>query len=415
MRSGPEAASPRAKRTPGSPTVHRLTWALIALVVVALNLRAPISAVSARLDVIQSDLGMSGVVLSALTTLPTLCLGVFAFTGPALRARVGEERLVAACALILLAGNVVRLVPTVSAVFAGTLLVVGALGVMNVIMPALIKRWFPDRYVTTTALYTVMMTLGASGASAAAAPLGEALGSPWQLPLAVITIPLALLVVGVWSRRLRDDATAARVAPIPPGLWRDPLAWQVTVFFGVLAMTSYFILGWLPTIASDRGMSPAASGLVLSVSALVQAVGVFLVPVVIRRTRDQRLLAAAVALLNGAGLAGVVLAPVPDGVWAATVVLGLGQGAGFGLAMTVIGLRSATSAVAAGLSGMAQGVGYLLAVLGPLGAGLLRSATGGWDVPLVLLLFFCLVQFATGLGACRDRVVLPDPAKGTGL
>jgi MFS transporter, CP family, cyanate transporter len=411
VRSSPNAA--RSRPTVPSPRAWT-AWTVVAVVVVGLNLRAPISAVSALLEAVSSGLALSGAALSALTTLPTLCLGVFAFVGPRLRGAVGEARVIAWCAPVLLAGELVRLIPSPAALFGGTLLVVGSIGVMNVVMPALIKRWFADRYVAANALYTIMMTLGASGASAVAAPLAATIGSPWVLPLAVITVPIALLAVGVWWSMPRERSATAGRTPVPARLWRDGLAWQVTIFFGTLAMTSYFVLGWLPAVCADRAMSPAASGLVLSVSALVQAVGVLTVPVVIRWTRDQRLLSCLVALFNGAGLAGVVLAPVPVGVWCAAVVLGLGQGAGFGLAMTVIGLRSATPGVAAGLSGMVQGIGYLLAIAGPLGAGLLRSATGDWRVPLVLLLAVCVAQLVSGLGAGRARYVLAGSAVPAG-
>jgi MFS transporter, CP family, cyanate transporter len=399
----PGAATTRDPRT---SRTRLLWWLLPAILLAALNLRAPISVVSALLDPIASDLQLSSLALSVLTTLPTLCLGAFAFLGPTLRYRVGEERMIAWCTLVLVLGSVLRLQHASTALFAGTVLVVAALGMINVMMPALIKRHFGDRYVAVTAVYTITMTLGAAITSAAAAPLGRAVGSSWLVPLAVLTVPLALLACFGWLPMLRQGAGHQQLQTIPRKLWRDGIAWQVTVFFGALAMTSYFILGWLPTIGLDRGMSMDQSGMLLSVSALVQAAGMLSLPVLIPKLGDQRLLAVGVSVLNGLGLAGVILAPVPAGVWASAVILGFGQGAGFALALSVIGLRAANPAIASGLSGMAQGIGYLIAVIGPMGAGLLRSATGGWGIPLILLLIVCLTQLVSGLSAGRARYAL---------
>ena len=395
-----------ATRNPRSSRGRLVLWILPAILLAALNLRAPISVVSALIAPIASDLRLSGLALSVLTTLPTLCLGAFAFLGPTLRYRVGEERMIAWCTLVLVLGSVLRLQHASTALFGGTVLVVAALGMINVMMPALIKRHFGDRYVAVTAVYTITMTLGAAITSAAAAPLGQAMGSSWLVPLALLTVPPALLACLGWIPMLGRDASRPQPQTIPATLWRDGIAWQVTVFFGALAMTSYFILGWLPTIGLDRGMSMDQSGMLLSVSALVQAAGMLSLPVLIPKLRDQRLLAAGVSVLNGLGLAGVILAPVPAGIWVSAVVLGFGQGAGFALALSVIGLRAATPVIASGLSGMAQGIGYLFAVIGPMGAGLLRSATGGWNVPLILLLLVCLTQLVSGLSAGRARYAL---------
>jgi CP family cyanate transporter-like MFS transporter len=392
----------------GSPRVRSrkgTRWLLVTLVVTAVNLRAPISGVSALLDPIRHGLGLSGVGTSVLTTLPTACLAIFAFLGPALVRRFGEERLITACMAVLLAGDLVRSLATTAAVVTGTLAVSVAIGVVNGIVPGLIKRDFADRYVGVTALYTIVLTLGAAGASALAPRLGGPLHSSWQAPLAAVTIPVAVLGCAVWIPNLRLRAANGTRPRIPAALWRDPVAWQVTAFFGFTALSFFFVLGWLPPVCHDRGLSVATGGLILSVTALIQAAGSLGVPALVRRPGDQRVLAVAVALVNAAGLVALTVAPVRVGAWVAAVLLGLAQGAGFGLGLTLIGLRSRDVASATALSGMAQGVGYLIAVAGPLGAGLLHTATGGWTATLGLLLAVGLGQLASGLGAGRDRQV----------
>lgn len=381
-------------------------WLLVALVLITLNLRPPMSAVSALLSAIKSDLGLSGAAISVLTTLPTVGLAVFAFLGPRLTGRWGEERLIAGSALLILVGDLVRLVPSVTMLFTGTVLVGAGIGIVTGAIPGLVKRCFPTNFAGLMALYTVTLTIGAAGGSGLVNPIGSALRATWAVPLAVITVPLAVLAGAWWAPSLRRTASARARTTIPAALWRDALAWQVTGFFACTGFVFYFVLSWLPTVCHDRGMGTTASGLVLSVVAVVQIFGSLGVPMVIRRTRDQRGLVVAVAVLNVVGLIGVIVGPVPAFVWAAATVLGLGQGLGFGLAMTLIGLRTSDARTATGLSGMTQGVGYAISAIGPFGAGLLHSATGGWTAPLVLLIAVCAVQIAAGLGAGRVGEVL---------
>ncbi|KIE23587.1 hypothetical protein LK08_28680 [Streptomyces sp. MUSC 125] len=392
-----------------SASRRRVWWLLAALVVVSLNLRAPISAVSALLTPIVSGLGLSGLGQTVLTVLPTVCLAVFAFTGPALVRRMGEELLVATCLIVLLAGDLVRMVPSQAGLFLGTLLAVAAIGAINGAVPGLIKRRFSNRLAPVMTLYTTVLTLGAAGASALAPRLSGNQGTHWLASLAWITVPVALVACVAWLPVLRQRAAGGRRARIPATLWRDGLAWQVTAFFGFMGLSFYFVLGWLPTICHQRGMTLAEGGLVQAVTSLVQVAGSLAVPVLIRRLPDQRGVAVVVGVLNAGGLTALVLAPISVGAWIAAMLLGLSQGAGFALALTLIGLRAKDADTAVGLSGMVQGVGYLIAILGPLVGGMLLTTRAGLPAALVLLLAVTAGELIAGLGAGRNRHVL-EPA-----
>jgi CP family cyanate transporter-like MFS transporter len=391
---------------------RRTIWLLAALVLVSLNLRAPISAVSALLTPIRSGLGLTSFGQTVLTVLPTVCLAAFAFAGPGLVRRLGEERLVATCLIVLLAGDLVRTVDSGAALYAGTLLVVAAIGAINGVIPGLIKREFAGRLAPVMALYTIVLTLGAAGASALAPQLGGAQGGNWLTSLALITIPIAVLGCVIWLPGLRGKAAAGRQARIPAALWRDRIAWQTTAFFGFMGLSFYFVLGWLPTVCHDRGMSLADGGIVLAVTSLIQVAGSLGVPVLIRRLPDQRWVAVGVGVLNAAGLLALMLVPMPVGAWLAAVLLGLAQGSGFALGLTLIGLRASNADIAVGLSGMVQGVGYLIAIVGPLVGGLLFSTSAGRTGALVLLLVVTAGELAAGVGAGRNRHVL-EPAGST--
>jgi len=386
---------------------------VILIVLVALNLRPAVVAVGPLLRQIQDDLGLSGVAAGALTTLPVLFFGSFGLIAPAFRrAPRGEFLLVTSMALLVVA-LVARIIPTQAALFGGALLAGIAISVGNIAVPAIIKRDHPQSITTVTAVYTVAITIGAAVSSSVMVPLEHGLDSSWRLPLVLLAIPAALAGIA-WLPRLRGAAAATRPPEGgSPQVWRSALAWQVTLFMGTQSMLAYVTSCWLPTICQDRGLSEAAGGYALGLTSLLQAVGAFLVPVIERRLRDQRPLVALVALLCMVGYAGIVWAPAGT-IWAWVLVLGLGQGIGFATALSFIGLRASDAHVTAQLSGMSQGVGYLIAALGPLAVGAVHDATHGWSAPAVLVLVVSAAMLVPGFGAGRTRTIgeerLPDRA-----
>jgi CP family cyanate transporter-like MFS transporter len=188
------------------------------------------------------------------------------------------------------------------------------------------------------------------------------------------------------------------------GLWRSALAWQVTLFMGLQSLAYYVTLTWLPEILREGGMSASRAGWMLALAQAVAILAMFLAPVMAGRRPSQHGVVAVSVALNGAGVLGLMIAPdTATGLW--VVLLGLGQGACFSLALTFFALRTPDPEHSAALSGMAQFVGYLLAAFGPSLFGLLRDATHSWRMPLILL--FCVVVgiLVSGLGAARDNHV----------
>nr|WP_228046389.1 MFS transporter [Saccharopolyspora sp. HNM0983] len=370
------------------------------VVVVALALRPPFTAVAPLLADIQRGLGASPAFAGVLTTLPVVCLGAFAFVAPHLRRRFGDERVLVGCLVVLLVGNALRAAGPAWTLLAGTVIVGAGIAVANVALPGLIKRDFPDSVALVTAAYTVCLTLGGAVAASAVVPIAGALDSPWRAPLGLLAVPVlvALLIGAVVLRR------GAGVPPLPssPGLlWRNPLAWQVTVFMGLQSAMAYVVFGWLPLMLQSRGMAPELAGLALGVQAGVQAVGSMLIPALCRRLRDQRPLVGVLVVFVVVGFTGIVLGPGGAWLWIFTVVLGVAQGGAFGLALTLFGLRAPDSDTTAALSGMAQGGGYLIAAAGPLLIGLVHESSGGWTAPLVLLLACCAGWLVAGMFAAR--------------
>jgi MFS transporter, CP family, cyanate transporter len=385
---------------------RRVVRSVSLIVLAAVNLRPAVASVGPLLTDISADLRLSGTAAGALTTLPVLCFGIFGLIAPALRGRFREESLLVASLGLLVVGLLVRVGPSVAALFGGALLIGVAISVGNVTMPALIKREHPGQVTPVSAIYGTALAGGAALAASVVVPIRDGTGGDWRLPLALLVVPAALAALA-WLPRARhapSTAAAAGGAGPAPSLWRNRLAWHVTLFMGLQSLLAYATFGWLPALCEDRGMSSAAAGLVLGLTAFVQAVGTMAVPVIDRRFADQR---PAVALATGLTLVGfccVAWAPL-GAVWPAAVILGLGQGALFALALAFIGLRAGDAPTAGRLSGMAQGIGYLLAATGPLVFGALHDLTGGWSVPIGFVLAVTVLQLGPGLAAGRLRTV----------
>jgi MFS transporter, CP family, cyanate transporter len=384
-------------------TTTRRALAAAAIVFTALNLRTAVASVPPLLDELRADVPLSTTAAGALTTLPVICMATGAAVAPRVARRIGTEAAVAALALTMVAGIVLRLAPGVVALFAGTTVAGLGIALGNVLVPSLIKRDFPERQVGfMTGAYT--MAISASGAVAAAltVPAEDAIGHGWRPALAVWAIP-ALVAAAVWVPQMSRPTSADRAVRLP-SLWRDRLAWQVTAFMGLQSLLFYSCLSWLPAIMRAEGIDRGAAGALLSVMLLTAIPTCLLMPVVAARAHDQRGAIVVSLAVYGAGLAGLLAAPgsVPA-LWA--TLLGFAQGSLLALVFLLFGLRAADQEHAAQLSAMAQTVGYAVAAAGPLLLGALRDATGGWTVPIAVLLAVLVPLLVAGMAAGRTRQV----------
>ncbi|MFT0517514.1 MULTISPECIES: CynX/NimT family MFS transporter [Pseudomonas] len=382
------------------PVVLQRPWLLLlGLVLVALNLRPALSSMAPVLGQVSEGLGLNASQAGLLTTLPVLCLGLFAPLAPILARRFGSERVILGILLTLALGILVRSALGAVGVFVGSLLAGASIGIIGVLLPGIVKRDFPQHAGTLTGVYTMALCLGAAMAAGATVPLSQHFDGSWALGLGFWMIP-ALLAMLVWLPQARQGHGLHKVAYRVRGLWRDPLAWQVTLYMGLQSSLAYIVFGWLPSILIGRGLSPTEAGLVLSGSVIVQLISSLGAPWLATRGKDQRLAIVIVMLVTLAGLFGCLYAPI-DGLWGWAVLLGLGQGGTFALALTLIVLRSKDAHVAANLSSMAQGVGYTLASMGPFAVGLVHDITGGWAAVGWIFAVLGIGAIVFGLGAGR--------------
>ena len=380
---------------------HGLLLAL-AIVLVAVNLRPAVAGVGPVLPELRAGLSLSGTAVAVLTTLPVRCFGLLATTAPRLARRYGIEPVLVGIMAALAVGALGRVLDGAPALFIGTVVAGGAIAIGNVLIPPLIKRDFPDRTGSMMGVYSMAVSGTAAVAAGLAVPLAGATGLGWRGALGVWAVPAAAAAL-VWLPRSRGRTRP----PTPPparSLLRDPLAWQLTVYFGLQSLSFYAVLAWLPSMYRDFGASPAVAGFLLSLSGLVQIPVSLVLPGLAARARTQVGYAVAGTVLIGAGLAGVLLAPMAAPyLW--VVLIGLGQGGCFALGLNLFVLRTRRVADTARVSAMAQSIGYTLCAVGPLLVGVLHDATGSWTTPLVLLLALLVPQLVTGALAGRDRTV----------
>jgi CP family cyanate transporter-like MFS transporter len=391
------------------------TFLVVGIVALALSLRSMITGLPPVFPELGSVLHVSSGSLAVLAAMPVLCFGVFSGAGAPLSRRYGEERVLAAALALLIGGLLLRSLAPSALLFPGTIVASTGIALMNVLLPSLVKRRMPERAGLLIGLYLLALAAGAITASALAVPVFNAAGGGLgaaRLALGLWAGPAVIALV-IWLPQLRyrtrpdQSGSAARPARAQSGVLgmrRSALAWQITLFMGLQSLSYYATLSWFPTMFRDRGASAGYAGLLLALMNLGNAVTALSVPVLAHRFRDQRQLAVGAVVATAAGLAAAGF--LPTGVAPASMVLlGMGQGATLALSIYFMAARAPDPGTAASLSAFAQGIGYLMASLGPLLIGFLHTATGAWSVPLAILLGIAVGQLITGLLSGRALTV----------
>ncbi|WP_207212069.1 MFS transporter [Promicromonospora panici] len=386
---------------------------LVGILAIAANLRAALTVVGPVADDVASDLGLAASQVSLLVSLPLLCFGAFAVLAPRLSARWGFEATSMIALTALGVGIVARSLPWAGALWAGTLLVGAGIATLNVALPALVKRDFPNMVGRVTGAYSATQSAFAAVAAVVAVPLAGTQPSGWRLAFGV-WVGLTLVALGLVAPQLRGAPRPRAVATAPvegvEGVegrvpWRSALGWQVACYMGLQSTFYYSVITWWPSVETAAGFAPGDAG---AHQGVLQVVGIAASLVAGRlidrsRARGQSMLVAAFSGLSVVAVVGELLAPGWWVVW--IVLLGAGTASVFVTALSFFGLRTESHAQAAALSGMAQAFGYGLAALGPLLIGALHDVTLGWSVPLFVLLAMKVPEIALGMLAGRNRVI----------
>lgn len=392
-----------------------LALLLFAVVMLAMNLRAPLVAVGPVVGMIRDELQISGSLMGFVTALPLLAFASLALGAAPLARRLGIENVLTVSALVMLIGLGIRSgAGGVGGLILGTALLSAGIAMGNVLLPALAKKKMPQHIGLVVGLISATMSAASTLSAAIAVPLAQ--WQNWRWPLGIWM--LTALIAGLAWLRIRAVDTDAGTPPdgsAPPRrlpVWRMPAAWAVSLCMGFQSVIFYGVVSFLPSVLVEKGMSALAAGAYGSVFQGTSLIGVIAISALFGR--HQRLLqpiGLLIALVLLAGVAGVWL-DVATRMWLWVSLLGIGAAGLFSLSLMLFAARTTCAADAATLSGMAQAVGYAIAILGPQGMGFLYDRFGSWIDTMPLLVALAATEcFIVWFASSPQPLVAPAQAE----
>lgn len=433
----------------------QVLW-MIAIVVIAFNLRPAITSVGPLLTMIRDDIGLSNWSAGLITSLPLIAFACTSLFAPKIGQRFSDVVAVSFGLTFLIGGIIIRSIPISATLFIGTAFVGVGVGIMNVLLPAVIKAKFPNKTGTMTSVYTTSMKLFAATASGLSIPLAITVGLGWKLSLGVWVF-LGIIGLFFWLIVLNRDkkirsidedmnesvksntnelaanqmndfgseqteaemegnesndetaknhSTKEKVVPRNNSIWKSPIAWQVTLFMGMQSFMFYTVISWLPSILVDYGFTISTAGWLLSYVQFIGLPSAFIAPILAERLPSQSWLIAIIGTMVTVGFGGLLFGGPPFVIIIWVTIIGLSLGATISLSLALLGMRARSAKDASMLSGMAQSFGYFLAAIGPILVGFLYDVFESWHIPLIAIIIICVMMTISGFGAGRNKYVL---------
>jgi len=394
---------------------------LLGICLAALNLRTAVASVSPLLETIRLDITITDSQAGVLGMVPVLAFALFGSLTPPLSRKIGIEPLLIIAMLVAALGVGVRsTADTASEFIIWSVVALGGMGAGNVLLPPLVKRYFPDKIGPVTAIYTTLIAVSTALPPLFVVPLAEAFGwrtslGQWMIIGVLSAVPWLMVVFGSVRRRRqvsaileREDSDHApqkdRARSRAGGrIWRSRTAWALGFFFAANSSNSYAMFAWLPLVLTDAGIDEASAARFLAMYAAFGIITSLSAPILAARMKNPYPIVILFAALTAGGYVGLIASPVA-GTFMWVTAIGIGAGT-FPMALALVNLRSRTAVGSTTLSGFAQGVGYTFAALGPLGVGMLYEASSNWTVPLSALIASMAVILVAGWFVCRPVAV----------
>lgn len=371
-------------------SVRTSFWLLIVTVmIVAANLRTTVQGVGSLIDQMGADTGLTPTALGLLASLPLLMYALVSPLAHAISHRFGMNRTTLATLVVLLAATVLRSVDAgLVPLWAGTVLTGAAIAIANVLMPAVIKHWFPDRLHTVMPVYTAVLAGTGAVASGLVVPISHVAWSDgeagWRFALlttGILIVPAIVMWLIAMRRTGPDRVVGEPQEPRRKGIWADPVAWLVALYMGFQGAAFYMLVTWLSPLSISYGTGEVQAGVEVMVMQLFSLGGSLSVPFLLRGW-GRRWVPALVPFPGIVGLVGLMIWPASAWLW--SPLFGYASGAMFAISMWLMADRARNRTDATSLSGMAQSAGYLICGVGPIAFAALHTATGGWVLSLCL-------------------------------
>lgn len=405
-------ASPSAATRGPQPLLRGRLLVFAAIAMSALTLRLAVTSFSPLASQIGDDLGFSSTVVGIFGMVPTAMFAVFGLLTPAIARRLGLEWTALLGMLMAGVGMLTRaMMSDTWSLLALSALALGGMGIGNVVIPPLVKRYFSDRLALMSSVYITGVQIGTILPATVAVPLADAFD--WRISLGVWSL-LGFAAAAPWLMALArgrstDGAAAAAALPgeaeshAPGRPWRSPVGWGMAGMFGMTSLITYSMFTWIPKILTEAGASESFGGSMVAVFSFMGLIAAFAAPSVCARMRNPFPIVVGCAICYAIGFTGLFLAPMSVPIlW--VIAIGLGPST-FPMSLTLINLRTRTHVGSAALSGFTQGIGYTVACVGPLLFGVLHESTGGWGAPFALLGVAVVVVLISAWAACKPRML----------
>lgn len=378
---------------------------LLGIIMIATNLRAPITSVGPLVGTITNSLNLTGAQAGLITTLPLIAFAIISPIAPKLARKFGTETTILGALILIILGLSIRYLPSISTLFLGTAILGCGIAVGNVLIPSIVKQEFQNQSGLVTGIYSVSMNLTGAIASGVSIPLIEKLGWTWNQAFSLWII-LAAPALLAWLPQLKNKKATPDVNVVDTNnsIWHSSLAWSVSLFMGIQSFIFYVLVAWLPEMLISQGIPSSKSGGMLSLLQLTLLPTTFIIPIIAEKRPNQKSLVVISFTLFTLGISGLMFSSLAV-ISLSIIAIGIAGGIAFSLSMMFFNLRTSTPKEAADLSGMAQSIGYILAAVGPFLFGLLHDLTNNWQSSLFLLIGMTIILLFVGLNAGSSKKV----------
>ena len=401
-----------------APTKALIVTVVLAILLLAINMRAPIIGFGAVAKLVQQDLGLTTKTIGLIGTIPVMAFASSSFVAPMLSRRIGLENTMILATSLLAIGIFVRVAhPQLGFLLAGTVLLSLAISLGNVLIPAVIKKYTPNHIGLVMGSYSMFLSVFAGFASGIAMWLVSL--SNWQFALgvwgwvSVAAVAAWLMVahlrlgqkISTHDAQVINQAVAQAGQPSRKLVWKMPMAWWISAFMGLQSLLYYTLASFLPSLLIDKGLSKAQAGNVGMVFQLVAFPSILLLTKWVSSNWNLRTLALLAAVGNLVGVFGFGFLPLQGWVWVWSIASGFGCGVIFTLCMMIFTLKSKDSQQAAELSGMAQTVGYSIAITGPIVTGWLKDLSHTWTLSMGFLTILMAINCVFSWLATQNKAI----------